>query len=46
MMIATHSRPLEGELMTLLSDSGWLLQREKPLRYGPSGLTIGAVPRR
>ena len=33
MMIATHSRPLEGELMVLLSDSGWLLQREKPCRF-------------
>jgi len=33
MMIATHSRPLEGELMTLLNDNGWLLQREKPCRF-------------
>jgi FkbM family methyltransferase len=24
MMIATHSRPLEGELMVLLNDNGWL----------------------
>ena len=33
MMIATHSRPLEGELMVLLNDNGWLLQREKPCRF-------------
>ena len=33
MMIATHSRPLEGELMLLLSDNGWILQREKPCRF-------------
>ena len=33
MMIATHSRPLEGELMLLLNDKGWLLQREKPCRF-------------
>ena len=32
-MVATHSRPLEGELMVLLSDNGWLLQREKPCRF-------------
>ena len=33
MMIATHSRPLEGELMVLLKDNGWLLRREKPCRF-------------
>ena len=33
MMVATHSRPLEGELMLLLSDNGWILQREKPCRF-------------
>jgi len=33
MMIATHSRPLEGELMVVLNDNGWLLQREKPCRF-------------
>jgi hypothetical protein len=33
MMIATHSRPLEGELMMLLNDNGWVLQREKPCRF-------------
>ena len=37
MMIATHSRPLEGELMVLLSDNGWLLQREKPCRFAAGG---------
>lgn len=33
MMIATHSRPLEGELMLLLNDNGWVLHREKPCRF-------------
>ena len=37
MMIATHSRPLEGELMVLLNDNGWLLQREKPCRFNAGG---------
>ena len=33
MMIATHSRPLEGELMVQLSAAGWILNREKPCRF-------------
>ena len=33
MMMATHSRPLEGELMTRLSEAGWVLLREKPCRF-------------
>ena len=33
MMIATHSRPLEGELMVLLSGNGWVLHREKPCHF-------------
>ena len=33
MMIATHSRPLEGELMALLNDNGWILHREKPCHF-------------
>ena len=33
MMVATHSRPLEGELMVLLNHNGWILQREKPCRF-------------
>jgi len=37
MMIATHSRPLEGEIMVLLNDNGWLLQREKPCRFAAGG---------
>jgi len=34
MMIATHSRPLEGELMARLGEAGWILLREKPCRFG------------
>jgi FkbM family methyltransferase len=37
MMIATHSRPLEGEIMLLLNEHGWLLQREKPCRFAAGG---------
>ena len=33
MMMATHSRPLEGELMTHLGEAGWVLLREKPCRF-------------
>ena len=33
MMIATHSRPLEGELMLQLNAAGWILHREKPCRF-------------
>ena len=33
MMIATHSRPLEGELMTLLNANDWMLHREKPCHF-------------
>jgi len=40
MMVATHSRPLEGELMVLLNDNGWILQREKPCRF-KAGHAIG-----
>lgn len=32
LMIATHSRPIEGRLMELLFDNGWQLHREKPCR--------------
>lgn len=32
LMIATHSRPIEGKLMELLFDRGWQLHREKPCR--------------
>ncbi|MDA0651310.1 MAG: FkbM family methyltransferase [Proteobacteria bacterium] len=39
MMIATHSRPLEGELMMLLNQNGWILHREKPCRFN-GGQTI------
>lgn len=33
MMVATHSRSIEGALMPLLSDNGWSLHREKPCRF-------------
>ncbi|MDA9988801.1 FkbM family methyltransferase [Luminiphilus sp.] len=33
LMVATHSRPLEGELMTLLNAHDWVLMREKPCRF-------------
>ena len=33
MMVVTHSRPLEGELMVFLNDNGWILHREKPCRF-------------
>lgn len=32
MMIATHSRPIEGKLIDLLFENGWQLYREKPCR--------------
>jgi len=32
MMIATHSRPIEGKLIELLITHGWQLHREKPCR--------------
>ena len=31
--IGTHSRQIEGDLMTLLYDAGWQLLREKPCRF-------------
>jgi FkbM family methyltransferase len=37
MFIATHSRPLEGELLDLLSASNWRLLREKPCRFELGG---------
>ena len=33
LMVATHSRPLEGELMALLNAHDWVLMREKPCRF-------------
>lgn len=32
LMIATHSRPIEGKLVDLLIGQGWKLHREKPCR--------------
>ena len=36
--IATHSRPLEGELIDFLGGSGWKLSREKPCRFEPGAI--------
>ena len=33
MMIATHSRVIEGGVMNLLGGLGWVLKREKPCRF-------------
>ena len=33
MMIATHSRVIEGGVMDLLGSLGWVLKREKPCRF-------------
>ena len=33
MMVATHSRVIEGGVMDLLGDLGWVLKREKPCRF-------------
>lgn len=32
LMIATHSRPIEGKLIEMFFDHGWQLHREKPCR--------------
>ena len=37
MMIATHSRVIEGLIMDLLGKSGWSLCREKPCRFTLEG---------
>lgn len=37
MMIATHSRVIEGLMMDLLGKSGWTLCREKPCRFNLEG---------
>lgn len=33
MVIGTHSRVIEGELLTLLRDDGWILLYEKPCKF-------------
>jgi FkbM family methyltransferase len=33
MMVATHSRVIEGGIMDLLGEEGWVLKREKPCRF-------------
>ena len=37
MMVATHSRVIEGGVMDLLGDFGWVLKREKPCRFSMDG---------
>ena len=41
LMVATHSRPLEGELMTLLNAHDWVLMREKPCRFDTGKVVEG-----
>lgn len=36
LVIGTHSRSIEGELMELLSQHGWRLTNEKPCRFVPA----------
>jgi FkbM family methyltransferase len=44
LLIATHSRQLEGEIMGLLHDNGWRLQYEKPCKFTPdSGKDLTAL---
>ena len=38
MMVATHSRVIEGALMDFLGNAGWVLKREKPCRFLMDGL--------
>ena len=33
MMVATHSRVIEGGIMDLFGEEGWVLRREKPCRF-------------
>lgn len=35
LLVATHSRQLEGEIIGLLHDHGWRLQYEKPCKFTP-----------
>jgi FkbM family methyltransferase len=36
MVIGTHSRAIEGQLMTLLLDAGWTLEIERPAIFEPT----------
>jgi len=42
-LVATHSRELEGKIIRLFSDEGWLLRREKPCRFTNERLQGGSV---
>jgi len=46
MMIATHSRVIEGRLVELLYSNGWRLHREKPCRvkWNSNAPTITGIP--
>lgn len=33
MIIGTHSRKIEGDLLELMCDAGWLLEHEKPAKF-------------
>ena len=39
LMVATHSRIIEGAIMRILADAGWRLRREKPCRFNLQGKT-------
>ena len=45
MIIATHSRKIEGDLLELLSQAGWLLENEKPAKFTfvPNSTTLEAM---
>ena len=45
LMVATHSRIIEGAIMRILTDAGWRLRREKPCRFRFEGETADWVGR-
>jgi FkbM family methyltransferase len=44
-MIGTHSRKLEGSLMALFAETGWVLENEKPCKFTfwPNHKTLEAM---
>ena len=45
LVIGTHSRVIEGALIALLRDAGWVLENEKPCRFtfSPTALDLVAM---